>query len=176
MSYLENVHVVVDRVARRLEMEKPQASNDPLPEHIQADIESPDRQARRVARRDRNAEPARGRAGEQATFDVTVAHGGKPVAGAEVALMVVDEAVLALSGRHHDDPLEPFYRTVEDGTVAASSLELVRDAGVDVVAKPGYEVVDLDSGVLHGSGTGAGDGYGAGYGTLGHGAGGGGRP
>ena len=36
---------------------------------------------------------------------------GKPVADAEVALMVVDEAVLALvRARRHADPLAPFYR------------------------------------------------------------------
>ncbi|HEY3806489.1 MAG TPA: alpha-2-macroglobulin family protein [Kofleriaceae bacterium] len=174
VSYLENVHVVVDRVARRLDMEQPQASKDPLPEHLQADIElAIDKRGAALDVTATPSQPAVG-PGDPATFDVTVAHAGKPVAGAEVALMVVDEAVLALSGRHHDDPLEPFYRTVEDGTVAASSLELVRDAGIDVVAKPGYEVVDLDTGVLHGSGTGTGEGFGAGYGTLGHGAGGGG--
>ena len=36
--------------------------------------------------------------GEDATFEVEVKRDGKPVAGAEVALIVVDEAVLALSG------------------------------------------------------------------------------
>ena len=53
--------------------------------------------------------------------------------------MVVDEAVLAISGRHHADPLEPFYRTVENGTRLASSLELVRDGAEHVVDHPGFD-------------------------------------
>ncbi len=42
--------------------------------------------------------------------DVTVTdHAGAPVAGSELAVVVVDEAVLALTGRQLDDPLATFY-------------------------------------------------------------------
>ncbi len=173
VAYLENVHVVVDRFAPRREMVEHQASTDPLPEHVEAEIELPiDKRGAELAVTAKPSQPAVG-PGEPATFDVTVARDGKPLAGAEVALMVVDEAVLALSGKHHADPLEPFYRTVENGTEAASSFELVRDAGEHVIETPGFDRLSLDLSVGHIGMGGTGSGYGAGYGgigTMGHGS------
>jgi len=174
VSYLEDVHVVVDRFARRAYMTSPQVSKEPLPEHVEAEIDLPiDKRGAELAVTAKPNKPSVA-PGEPATFDVTVAKDGKPVAGAEVALMVVDEAVLALSGAHHEDPLEPFYRTVENGTEAASSLELVHDAGIEVATSPGFDRVDLDGLLGHGSGTGSGYGIGGGrgaFGTVGHGSG-----
>src|SRR5205085_6131479 len=105
-----------------------------------------------------------------------VKHGGTPQPGAEVALIVVDEAVLALSGRSHADPLEPFYRGVEHGTRQYDSVDRMRDDGNELADKPGFERYSLDN---RGYGTGSGAGYGSGagsigmgrYGTIGHGAG-----
>lgn len=55
--------------------------------------------------RDRVAEP-----GEQGTVDVAVAAAdGSPVSGAEVAVVVVDEAVLSLIGYELPDPVGAFY-------------------------------------------------------------------
>ena len=48
--------------------------------------------------------------GEPAKFDVVVKDAnGKPVPGAEVALIVVDEAVLSLSGYQFANPINAFY-------------------------------------------------------------------
>jgi hypothetical protein len=48
--------------------------------------------------------------GAQTSFDVVIKDAlGKPVAGSEVALMVVDEAVLALTGFQHGNPIDAFY-------------------------------------------------------------------
>lgn len=44
---------------------------------------------------------------------------GRPVPGAEVALAVVDEAVLALTGYRFDDPLERFHPRSEPGVMGA---------------------------------------------------------
>ncbi|HEY1548046.1 MAG TPA: alpha-2-macroglobulin family protein, partial [Kofleriaceae bacterium] len=167
VAYLENVHVLVDRFAKRAEMIEPQASTDPLPQHDEATIDlAIDKRGSQLDVTATPDKPIVG-PGEQARFDVTVARDGKPVAGAEVALFVVDEAILALSGAHHDDPLEPFYRVVDDGTTVASSFELVRDAGVDVIAPPGYIRTDLNFGTIgHGSGTGSGYGVGGGAGGM----------
>ncbi|MCU1359084.1 MAG: hypothetical protein JWN99_373, partial [Ilumatobacteraceae bacterium] len=50
------------------------------------------------------------RPGESTQVDVTVADAqGQPVAGSEMAVVVVDEAVLALSGFQLSDPLATFY-------------------------------------------------------------------
>jgi alpha-2-macroglobulin len=167
VSYLEDLHVLVDRFAKRAEMVDPQASTDPLPEHSEASIDlAIDKRGSELAVTATPDKPVVG-PGEQARFDVTVAKAGKPVAGAEVALFVVDEAILALSGAHHGDPLEPFYRSVDDGTSVASSFELVRDAGTDVISKPGYIRTDLNFGTIgHGSGTGSGYGVGGGAGGM----------
>ncbi|MDX9828843.1 MAG: alpha-2-macroglobulin family protein [Anaerolineae bacterium] len=49
--------------------------------------------------------------GGETTIDVVLADaGGQPVAGAELAVVVVDEAVLALSNYQLADPLEVFYQ------------------------------------------------------------------
>jgi hypothetical protein len=64
-----------------------------------------------VEPREKRLEP-----GGTTTLDVTLhdAH-GRPVAGGEVALIVADEAVLALAGYKLGDPLESFYPTRAPG-------------------------------------------------------------
>jgi len=51
---------------------------------------------------------------------------GRPVAGAEVALAVVDEAVLALAGYRPPNPLDAFYRQRDDGVQTADLRTLVQ--------------------------------------------------
>jgi uncharacterized protein YfaS (alpha-2-macroglobulin family) len=92
------------------------------------------------------------------------------VAGAEVALIVVDEAVLALSARSHADPLAPFYDHVDDGTAHRSTLDILRDQGADLAGVPGVRRYRLELGSITGQGYGAG-GLG---GLMGRGSGGGG--
>lgn len=47
--------------------------------------------------------------GERATLSVKVEHDGKPVAGADVALAVVDEGVLRLTNFHAPDPVDALW-------------------------------------------------------------------
>ena len=79
---------------------------------------------------------------DHATFEVEVRHDDKPVAGAEVALIVVDEAVLALSAKRHADPLAPFYRDVGAGHVARSTIDTwSTTAGDELAGEPGVRAV-----------------------------------
>jgi len=169
VGYLENLHVQVDRVGSRdLGDDK---HREPLPKFAEASVElAIDREGSRL---DIRAKPQQAivQPGAMATFDVDVAHANAPVANAEVALIVVDEAVLALSGKHHEDPLAPFYREVEAGATAVSSFDDVRDDDPNLDGVPGWDRFNLDEG---GHGFGTGQGFGSGYGTLGHGSGGGG--
>ena len=59
--------------------------------------------------------------GGRTTIDVTVSdRAGKPVAGSQFELIVVDEAVLALGGYQLSDPLEAFYPRDEQDRVQTS--------------------------------------------------------
>ncbi|MCW5809126.1 MAG: hypothetical protein KIT31_42625, partial [Deltaproteobacteria bacterium] len=160
-AYLQNVFVVVDRWGKRREQHA--ASAVPLPEHTQASVElAVDLESARLAMTARPRQPLV-EPGAQATFDVEVARDGAPVAGAEVALMVVDEAVLALSARKHGDPLPAFYRRVAHGTDAASTLSLVDDAGPRLAGAPGFathELTGLDDAMSYGGLSGYGSGGG----------------
>ena len=153
ISYIQNVHVSVDR------WDGAGATRNgtlPMPEHVTASVElAVDLDSARLAMKTR---PTRRvvQPGADATFEVEVAHDDKPVAGAEVALIVVDEAVLALSTRTYGDPLVPFYRAVEDGTTSVSTIDLVADAGDELDNTPGYERLDLDAPSPSGFGVGRG--------------------
>ena len=166
VGYLENVHVQVDRMAKRETDD--QNSTEPLPEQNTAEVDlRVDLDASRLQLRARPTRPLV-QPGEEATFEVDVQRADKPVANAEVALIVVDEAVLALTGMHHPDPLAPFYREVEAGTSEAGTLGMVEDADQHLKGVPGFDRIDLDtsfSGFISGSGGGTG------FGTLGYGSG-----
>jgi uncharacterized protein YfaS (alpha-2-macroglobulin family) len=159
-SFIQNVFVVVDRWGKRRHPED--GSTVPLPEHttravsLRVDVECARLSMRTWPRRPL-VEP-----GQDATFEVEVKRGGKPVAGAEVALLVVDEAVLALSAQSYADPLAPFYRWVSEGTTHHSTLDLLVDQGAVVTGRPGFERHALISGNAIGLGS-FGLGNGAGY-------------
>jgi uncharacterized protein YfaS (alpha-2-macroglobulin family) len=71
-----------------------------------------------VAPRDRALEP-----GGHTLLDVTLRDAaGQPVAGGEVAVVVVDEAVLSLTGYRLPDPLAVFYAQRPAGMIADSHL------------------------------------------------------
>ena len=154
-AYIQNVHVVVDR-SRSAALRSTAAATLPLPEHDARP--SSILAGRRRERAARDATRARRRPlvepGEDATFEVEVKHDGKPVAGAEVALIVVDEAVLALSRKSHADPLAPFYRDVDDGTWTASTLEHRRTTqATSSPASPGFDALQPRRSAHGGSGT-----------------------
>ncbi len=169
VSYLENVVVEVDRIAKRQTEDK--VSPDPLPAHLEASIDlEVDLDASRLQIVARPGKPLV-QPGEDATFEVDVARDGTPVANAEVALIVVDEAVLALSGMHHADPMAPFYQTVEAGTAQANSFDAVEDEDENLLGVPGFTRINLDDNpgygaIGHGSGTGSGFGAGSGRGGM----------
>jgi hypothetical protein len=62
---------------------------------------------------------------------------GRPVRAAEVALLVVDEAVLALSGYRHPDPLEAFHPRRENYVTVERLRNHVLLAPRDLPAAPG---------------------------------------
>ena len=164
-GYIQNVHVVVDRWGKRRHILP--GSNEPLPAHKSVELNIPvDIQSARLEMKTRPTRPLVS-PGENATFEAEVNYNGKPEAGAEVALMVVDEAVLALTGGSHADPLLQFYREVEQGTTHESTLDLVRDSGGDLAGGPGFSFYKLEE---RAGGYGEGIGLGS-VGTLGHGAG-----
>jgi uncharacterized protein YfaS (alpha-2-macroglobulin family) len=141
--YVPNVHIQVDLVGAT---ERTNDSGDPLPD-------SPERAAFAVGRLnlqvppfDRTlavtAEPLAPTTepGENTQVDVTVANAtGAPVAGAELAVIVVDEAVLALSDYQLPDPLEIFYRPIES-RVSSRYLR-----GTIELINPGLLIDKLDS-------------------------------
>ncbi len=165
-SYIEDVHVQVERVADRVT----KAGARPLPEDVTEEVDLPvELDSARLQMTAKALTPLVEPGGE-ATFEVSVAHGGQPVEGAEVALMVVDEAVLALSHGTHADPLPVFYRKVDAGTQKLSTLALVDDAGTQLDGDPGFSTYGIEA-ITYGRG---GFGYGlggGGYGTIGHGSG-----
>lgn len=170
VGYLENLFVHVDRSGER-DLSRDTHKGGVLPEHTAAELDlRVDLDASRLVMRAFATVPSV-QPGGNATFEVEVNRNDQPVANAEVALIVVDEAVLALSGMHHADPLAPFYREVESGTTGASTFDAVADADMELEGVPGYERINLD---LSPRGFGHGFGYGSGYGTMGHGSGGGG--
>ncbi|HSJ99683.1 MAG TPA: alpha-2-macroglobulin family protein, partial [Kofleriaceae bacterium] len=130
----------------------------PLPDEDAVELELPVAlDGLRLAMRARPTRPLV-EPGAPATFEVEVRRGGAPVAGAEVALMVVDEAVLALSSRTHADPLGRFHRGREEGTWQASTLPLIEDAGDDLAGAPGIARYSLDTDGSRGYGVGSGRG------------------
>lgn len=160
-AYVQNVAVIVDRIAKRTNQQQP--VDPPLPEHQQVQVDlAVDVESQRLTMRTRPLQPLV-EPGENATFEVEVKHDDKPLAGAEVALIVVDEAVLAVSGKIHPDPLAPFYRNVDDNTWVLATHGMIRDAGTAITAKPGFERYKLEPG---GSGTGTGYGVGSGRGGM----------
>jgi alpha-2-macroglobulin len=170
-AYLTNLHLDVDRLATARNPRDEDAG--PVAEHSETSIElAVDVESARLVMTTRALRPLV-EPGEEATFEVDVRHAGKPVANAEVALLVVDEAVLALSHENHKDPLAPFYRRVDDGTSQVSSIDLVHDSGGDLAGAPGFARYELsDEGEAGGTFGGALGGEG--FGTVGYGAGGGG--
>ncbi|MCX5744966.1 MAG: hypothetical protein NT062_20960, partial [Proteobacteria bacterium] len=140
-AQVPNLRVTVDRWARRAGP----PTTGPLPAHaedtidLEIDVDS--------ARLTMTAHPTQPvvQPGAEATFEVDVQRGGKAVANAEVALIVVDEAMLAMSNRRHADPLGEFYEVHGDGTDPIDTMHLVDDAGGDVAAQPGVTRYSLDA-------------------------------
>lgn len=120
-AYTPNLHVQVDLVgaAVRTDSEgKPQEKLPKRPAYAKGELNlQVPPLARKLAveakPRDKALEP-----GGDTIVDVQVRDAaGKPVAGSELAVVVVDEAVLALTGYRMGDPIETFYEQ-RDGDVS----------------------------------------------------------
>ena len=97
----------------------------------------------RVTPRARELEP-----GGSTTLDVEVADADRrPVANAELAVVVVDEAVLALSGYAFGDPIASFYARREGGVRGVHSRSLVKLAQPEALQETSGSR-DLESGAV----------------------------
>ncbi|HEY4059946.1 MAG TPA: alpha-2-macroglobulin family protein, partial [Kofleriaceae bacterium] len=166
MSQMPGIHLIVDRWSIRTHTRP--GSTLPLPHYDHEEVSLPiDTSEARLNMVTKPDKPLVG-PGEVAGFEVRVKHGMKPVANAEVALFVVDEGVLAVSGRSFADPLEPFLTEYGHMTGTVATLDLVRDQGPELKGTPGMALYHLGSiGTIgHGSGTGSGYGMGGGRGEL----------
>ena len=113
-EHIPNLHVQVDLVGaapRTDDQGEPVADVPERPAYAsgQLDLSVPPLQrtlAIEVTPRDKELEP-----GGETTIDLVLADAqGKPVADAELAVVVVDEAILALTGYQLADPVATFYR------------------------------------------------------------------
>ena len=162
-AFIQNVYVLVDRWGKRKYLAP--GSTLPLPEHATATLELPvDIESARLVMKTRSTLPVV-EPGANATFEVSVRHDDKPLANAEVALIVVDEAILSLSNRKHGDPLLPFYRELAHRTSEVSTFGMVADSGPELAGAPGFKRFKLDE-IGRGSGTGSGYGVGGGRGGM----------
>ena len=120
-AHIPNLYVQVDLVGAAPRTDDAGQVNEKLPKRPayatgELDLSVPPLArtlALEVTPRDAKLEP-----GGTTTVDVLVRDaGGQPVEGAELAVVVVDEAVLALSGYQHPDPIAIFYseRSTETG-------------------------------------------------------------
>ncbi|HPH68274.1 MAG TPA: alpha-2-macroglobulin family protein, partial [Kofleriaceae bacterium] len=173
--YLPNVHVDIECL-QRVPVAAPNAN---LPPHIQRFTESlelrVDIESARLDVRTR-ALTARVAPGADATFEAVVKRGGKPVANAEVALIVVDEAILAAAGAAFEDPLAPFYPDASDRIESASTIGLLAYDDLALQGEPGVSRRKLEpdentgygfgAGSLGSTGSGAGGGFGIGGGIV----------
>lgn len=96
---------------------------------------------------------------------------GKPVQGAQVALVVIDEAILALSGYQLADPLPSFYTWRYDGSISAELrhmllVEQASQLALNAMDMAGFAAEDLD-GIPAPSAAAPGDGFGVGAGAAG---------
>ncbi len=106
-SYIPNLHVTVLLVGQAA---RPQLDGRLLPAmaHGQLDLSVPP--YTRELDLDLQMTDNDLRPGSEAAISVRVTnHAGQPVEGAEVVLLAVDEAVLALTGYQFDNPLDTFY-------------------------------------------------------------------
>jgi len=114
-EYLPNVHVQVDVVgsAPRLDDQGEEIEGvPPRPAFASGSLNLSIPPLRRALQVDAVPEISQLAPGETTAINVRVRdHSGEPVAGTELAVVVVDEAVLALSNYQLTDPLRVFYAT-----------------------------------------------------------------
>jgi hypothetical protein len=170
-GHVPNVHVQVDLVGKASRVDddgRPRTDLPSRPAYGGGSISLPVPPRRRTLAVTVTPAAEQVGPGEPASFAVAVADAaGKPVAGAEVALIVVDEAILGLTGYRHASPIDTFY------TDRAPGARDVYYRGMITLARPDADALAMDGVALgsvgtigHGSGGGAGSGYGRGAGPA----------
>ena len=155
-QHVPNLHLQVDLVGaapRTGDLGQVVAGVPPRPAYAsgQLDLSIPPLQrtlSLAVTPRETELEP-----GGETTIDLVLTDaGGQPVSGAELAVVVVDEAILALTGYQLADPLSVFYQTRSagvDSTYGRASIVLAspealaagRDWGAQLSAQPSATMV-----------------------------------
>ncbi|MCE9579407.1 MAG: Ig-like domain-containing protein [Deltaproteobacteria bacterium] len=152
-GYVPNVYAQVDLIgsAPRLDDDGQPAANLPRrPAYAVGSINLPVPAKQRTLGVTIAPRAAKVAPGEATQMDVTVVDAsGKPVANAEVAVVVVDEAILALTGYQFASPLDAFYGGRDSG-------------GRDYYLHSGVKLARPDAAQLAQNGTGSGYGRGAG--------------
>ena len=119
-AYISNVYVQVDLVgaAARLNSEgEPDESLPKRPAFASGELNLSVPAYSRTLSLEVTPEETELEPGAETVVDVVVKDAaGKPVMGAELAVVVVDEAILALTGYQLDDPISIFYRPRSEGT------------------------------------------------------------
>jgi uncharacterized protein YfaS (alpha-2-macroglobulin family) len=149
-AFVPNVHVQVDLVGRAPRLRddgEPDPALPPRPAFASGTIDlsvPPLARALTVGVKAREAELE---PGGRTTIDVELKDAaGRPVANGEVAVVVVDEAVLALTGYRLPDPLEAFYPRrapeVQDRHSRADVM-LARPQDTDALAPAGGEAAEF---------------------------------
>lgn len=155
-GYIPNVHVQVDLVgatARADDQGEPDESLPPRPAFASGSLDlsvPPWKRTLTVEAtpRDRELPP-----GGETAIDITVRDaGGEPVADAEVAVVVVDEAILALTRYQLTDPLDIFYShrspDTEDDHSRSYVLLVSPTALAADAAQPVEKVVEMRAAAL----------------------------
>ncbi len=118
-GHTPNVYVQVDLVGAAMRTDdngKPDAALPKRPAYASGTLNLPVPPRLRTLKVEVAPRAAKVAPGDKAFFDVVVRDAaGKPVAGAEVALIVVDEAVLSLTGHKHGNPIDAFYNQRDAG-------------------------------------------------------------
>ncbi|MBT9586305.1 hypothetical protein IV102_23385 [bacterium] len=112
-GYLPNLHITVDAVGKEPRSDdqgNPVPGAPPRPAQAQGSLNLAISAKSRQLQVEVRPQQPKSQPGAQNQLELTLKDSlGKPVAQAEVALMVVDEAVLALAGGDYSDPWSLFY-------------------------------------------------------------------
>ncbi|MBK9033467.1 MAG: Ig-like domain-containing protein [Myxococcales bacterium] len=132
-SAAPSVHVQVDLIgaaARTAPAGQPGAALPPRPAYAVGTIDLPVPPTRRALAVTIHPRVAVAAPGAGTALEVTVADAaGRPVRGAEVAVLAVDEATLALTDARFEDPLDTFYRRRDADVTDHRLREFVRLMG-----------------------------------------------
>ena len=158
--FLPNLHIQVDLFGAQKRIVFEDATDDKLPKRpafasgeLNLDISTASRKLNVTAEPiEKTLEP-----GGETSINIAVTdNNGKPAPNTEVAVVAVDESVLALTNYTIQNPLDNFYRQIESG------VENYYSHGNILLANPEDLGVNLGFGRGFGRGSGSGDGSGGG--------------